>query len=212
MQQKLNSFMSSLANELSKLILASLTFVFVTIPMSAQEELLEEPEVKSEQVKEKMQDQTAEKIDEQMKYFKEKYEFQTTSGFQDTYAAILSVLADMNCQVMQKKDKQDDNGYFKGSIQSDYFVYALKGENKVKDSLETYSYKMPIIRGAIWDNARIQYKFILKENEDNSTNVTVKGELSGREAMVTNQVHFWQTNGWFETMMIEKIKQKLENK
>jgi hypothetical protein len=109
---------------------------------------------------------------------------------------------------MQKKESQTETGALKGNIQSDFCVFSMAGNN-VKDSLEKYSYKLPVIRGAVWENARMQYKFILKENEDLTVNILIKGDLSGREKNVTNEVHFWQSNGIFETQMIDRVKKIL---
>lgn len=212
--QKTKSLLNILGRDISKLVIASLTFVFVSMPLSTQEEMMEEQEVKKTEKpkeEEKLIDETKEKVDEQLRFYKEKYEFTSDKGFTDVWNAIVASLEEIDCQVMQKKETQTESGALKGTIQSDYCVFAMQGgQQKVKDSLEKYSYKMPIIRGAIWQNARMQYKFILKENEDMTTNVLIKGDLSGREGHVTNEVHFWQSNGMFETQMIDRIMKKLK--
>jgi hypothetical protein len=37
----------------------------------------------------------------------------------------------------------------------------------------------------------------------------LKGEMSGREGYVTNEVHFWKSNGYFEHFLVERIKKIL---
>lgn len=204
---------------ITKLMVSSLVFVFITIPTYSQEEMLEEEtpptkiekketEKKEMKIEGEMNDETKEKVNEKLKYFKERYEFVSKKPFTDVWNAVIASLEKIDCQVMQKKESQTETGALKGNIQSDFCVFSMAGNN-VKDSLEKYSYKMPIIRGAIWENARMQYKFILKENDDLSVNVLIKGDLSGREKNVTNEVHFWQSNGMFETQMLDRIRKIL---
>lgn len=214
MNSKLIDFSREFSKDIAKLMIASLVFVFVTIPAFSQEEMIEEEtqvkvEKKEDEKKpESMNDEYKEKVDEKLRYYKEKYEFVSKKQFTEVWNAIIQSLEIINCQVMQKKESQTETGSLKGNIQSDFCVFSMAGNN-VKDSLEKYSLKMPIIRGAVWENARMQYKFILKENEDMTVNILIKGDLSGREKNVTNEVHFWQSNGIFETEMLERIKKIL---
>lgn len=210
MNSKLNIFLSSI----SKLMCASIVFVLISLPSYSQEEMMEEEtptkvEKKEEEKKQDdINDDSKEKVNEKLKFFKEKYEFASMKSFTDVWNSIITALDQINCQVMQKKESQTETGALKGNIQSDFCVFSMAGNN-VKDSLEKYSYKLPVIRGAVWENARMQYKFILKENEDLTVNVLIKGDLSGREKNVTNEVHFWQSNGIFETQMIDRVKKIL---
>ncbi|MFY8161187.1 MAG: hypothetical protein ACOVNU_07640 [Candidatus Kapaibacteriota bacterium] len=210
MNSKLNIFLSSI----SKLMCASIVFVLISLPSYSQEEMMEEEtptkvEKKEEEKKQDdINDDSKEKVNEKLKFFKEKYEFASMKSFTDVWNSIITALDQINCQVMQKKESQTETGALKGNIQSDFCVFSMAGNN-VKDSLEKYSYKLPVIRGAVWENARMQYKFILKENEDLTVNILIKGDLSGREKNVTNEVHFWQSNGIFETQMIDRVKKIL---
>ena len=210
MNSKLNIFLSSI----TKLMCASIVFVLISLPSYSQEEMMEEEtptkvEKKEEEKKQDdINDDSKEKVNEKLKFFKEKYEFASMKSFTDVWNSIITALDQINCQVMQKKESQTETGALKGNIQSDFCVFSMAGNN-VKDSLEKYSYKLPVIRGAVWENARMQYKFILKENEDLTVNILIKGDLSGREKNVTNEVHFWQSNGIFETQMIDRVKKIL---
>lgn len=154
---------------------------------------------------------------ERLKYYKEKYDttYQNTT-FEAVWNATNAAIEGISCMIMQKKNSTDDNGLNKGSIKSDFCVF-VKAEDigsdgkkvDVFDTLDSYSKKVPIIRGADWVNGRTQYKISIKENEDFSVTLTMKVELSGMEAYVTNEVHFWESNGIFEKRMFELITAKL---
>lgn len=205
--KKSNTILTNICKEIFSLAVASLTFLFLANPMIAQEEMLEDNSKKTKKT-ENFNDEQVEKIDERTRYYKEKYELKLEKSWDEVWAACLSVVEDLKCQIMQKKSSQTDEGLNKGSVQTDFCVFA-SGKEEVKDSIIKYSYNMPTIRGGVWENARIQHKFILKEAEDMSVNLLLKSELSGRENNVTNQVHFWQSNGYLETMAIELLKKKL---
>lgn len=143
-------------------------------------------------------------------YFKEKFEEVFTDYyFDEVWNATLQAIDELGCQIATKSNAQDDEGFFKGKIVSDFCVFAMKEKNdEVMDSLMKYSYDLPFIRAGKWDSGRIQYKIIIKEKED-SVEFLLKGEMSGREGYVTNEVHFWKSNGYFEHFLVERIKQIL---
>lgn len=168
----------------------------------------------AQETEEKPQFQEEEKkVDEALKYYKEKYEYLADSKGQFDYfdivrkAAIESV-SEINCQITVDKVLKDDKGFNKGKVFSDYCVFSL-GKDETFGNLKKYSYKVPVIRGGIWENGRMQYKIFLTENEDQSVKIEIKGELSGMESFVTGEVHFWKSNGFFESRMLELIKKKL---
>lgn len=205
--KKSNTLFINIFKEICSLAIASLTFLFLANPLIAQEEMLEDNNKKTKK-SESLNDEQVEKIDEKTRYYKEKYELKLEKTWDEVWQACLAVVDELKCQVMQKKSSQTDEGLNKGSIQTDFCVFA-SGQDIVKDSLIKYSYNLPNIRGGVWENGRIQHKFILKESEDMSINLLLKSELSGRENNVTNQVHFWQSNGYLETVTIELLKKKL---
>ncbi len=153
------------------------------------------------------------KIDESLKFFKEKYEYLADSKGQFDYfdlvqKASAEAITETNCQISVNKVLKDEKGFNKGKVFSDYCVFSL-GKEETFGNLKKYSLKVPVIRGGIWENGRMQYKVLLTENEDQSVNIEVKGEISGMESFVTGEVHFWKSNGFLETKILENIKKKL---
>jgi hypothetical protein len=87
----------------------------------------------------------------------------------------------------------------------------VEGEGKTIDTLQRYSLKVPVIRGGVWINGRMQYKFIIKEQEDGQVHLRLIGEVSGFENYVTSSVHFWESNGILETRMLRRIEENIES-
>jgi hypothetical protein len=206
-----------------------LAFIFVAMPQPAfsqEEEILEEEEViqentqpdkkptkkqeeeiLEEEINTEIQDEGELKKSIKETYYKDKYEKTYDYAFEIVWEAIKKSLADKNCQIAHEKYTQTDEGLYKGSIKSDFCVFAaVANDEDVFDSLKVYSLEVPFIRGGIWLNGRMEYKFKLKENDDGSVYVRLKGKLSGFEDFVTHEVHFWQSNGYFETKMLEAIE------
>ncbi|GAB1370984.1 hypothetical protein MASR1M45_10460 [Candidatus Kapaibacterium sp.] len=148
-----------------------------------------------------------EQVDTKFPYLKDKYEDTLKLGFEQVWEAAVTCIDDINCQIITKSPRQGDDGLYKGTIQSDFCVFAI-GDTVLKN-LKYYSVEVPFIRGGIWANARFQYKIIIRELEDGNCYVRMIGEVSGMESHVTNKVHFWQSNGFKEYQMMERIKMKL---
>lgn len=145
------------------------------------------------------------KIDDRMKYYKkEGYEYTYNYSFEKVYNACKKAIEELGCQIMNESYTQTDEGLYKGKVFSDYCVFATKSDTIV-DALSRYSVKVPIIRGGVWANGRMQYKFILTENKDGTTHLKLTGQISGREEYVTAKVHFWESNGLFEMAILERI-------
>jgi hypothetical protein len=147
--------------------------------------------------------------DAAMKYFKEEYKAELEGVyFEDLWNAVVTSLSEQGCELMTKVQKTNEEGFLKGVMKSEFCVFV--NDNTTFDALKLYSVKMPVIRGGIWMNGRIQYKIILEEiNEGEGTAITISGELSGSEENVTNEVHFWASNGWFETDLLYRVKKKV---
>ncbi|GAB1430412.1 hypothetical protein MASR2M18_12450 [Ignavibacteria bacterium] len=132
--------------------------------------------------------------------------------FPTLWNAIKKTLADIKCDVEVEKNDQGEDNLFKGNIRTGFFII-ITGIDSTKDVMESYSCeddaceKFPYIRGGEWVSGRIQYKFVLKEKEDNTVDVRLEGELSGFEQWVTHKVHFWQSNGVLEHRLLDKIKE-----
>ncbi len=155
-------------------------------------------------------DQGEEEVEPRLKYFKKKYEAEFDNFFDDVWNVCIEVLQSRDCMIAQKNNRQTDEGLYKGKIVSEYCAFAqVEAGEDVYDSLMFYSTKVPVIRGGVWDNGRIQYKIILKETEEETVTLLLRGEISGKESNVTNEVHFWESSGWFEHHLLEEIKERL---
>ena len=148
-----------------------------------------------------------EQVDTRFPYLKDKYEDTLNMPFEKVWESALKCIEDINCQIITKNPRAGDDGLYKGTIQSDFCVFAM-GDTAL-DDMKYYSVELPFIRGGVWVNARFQYKFIIKELESGGCYVRMIGELSGFERHVTNKVHFWQSNGFKEYQMIERLKKEL---
>lgn len=188
------------------LISTLLIFILVNFNSFAQEE-------KKKQEKEQLQfeeefqpekQQPQEDVPDRLKYYKEKYEATFNEQFDVVWRSIKKSLDDIGCMISYEKYQQDDEGFFTGTIKSDFCVFSM-GKDTTFRVLKKYSYEMPLIRGGIWINGRIQYNFKVKENKDGTVYLSFTGRLSGFEDFVTHQVHFWKSNGILETQMLERI-------
>jgi len=200
------------------LVFAALFFVNTNIGL-AQEEIIQEEEelIQEEEQPKEEQLQEEEVIEADIqdegelsksaveKYYKEKYEQTFDYPFEVVWEAIKLSLQEKGYQVAYEKYSQTDEGLYKGSIKSDYCVFSA-GDDTTFATLKKYSYEVPFIRGGIWLNGRMEYKFKLKENDDGSVYVRLKGKISGFEDFVTHEVHFWKSNGIFETRMMKNIE------
>ena len=213
---------------MKKMLLIGCLIIFALLfnPVShllAQEELLEEEGTKKEKPVEKKQEGKKEVQQEELLkeedaakdksykelYFKEKYEDSLSYSFEVVWNAIKLSLENISCLISQEKYSQTDQGLFKGSLKSDYCVFS-QGKDTTFNVLKKYSIEVPYIRGGLWLNGRIQYKFNLTERENNTIYIVLKAELSGWEDFVTHEVHFWKSNGYLETMMMKNIKANCE--
>ncbi len=184
-----------------------------------EEELKEEPRKKTEpkqEESEQIQEYQPELIEdappsesERMKYFKDKYEDNYEKTFEEVWQSVIKSLEDKSCQILKKSYSQTDEGFYKGTIVSDYCVFSL-GKDTTFQTLKKYSVKVPVIRGGVWIAGRFQYKFIINERDDGTVHLLLNGEVSGFEEYVTSQVHFWESNGYMETMMMKQIRRNLQ--
>lgn len=152
------------------------------------------------------------KPDEKLKYYKkEGHELDIQHSFEETFNACVQAVEELGCQVMTKSYSQTDEGMYKGKVYSDYCVFVGKTDTTL-DEIKRYSIAVPNIRGGVWINGRMQYKFILTELPDGNTHVKLKGEVSGREDYVTARVHFWESCGIFEKRILDRIEEILQSR
>lgn len=161
---------------------------------------------------EKLEEGFGDVVKENLKYYKKKYDETYNYPFEVVWASVKKSVADLNCQLMKENYTQNDtSGLFKGSIHTDYCVFSTGSDSTFK-VLRKYSLKVPFIRGGVWVTGRVQFKFVVTERKDATVYLTVKGEISGFEEYVTAQVHFWESNGYLETKILETIKKNLNVK
>jgi len=129
--------------------------------------------------------------------------------FPTVWKAVHKLLEEMKIQIeSEKKSNENAENLYKGNIRTEYYVFAA-GEDTTYDVLERYGVT-PMVRGGVWLTGRIQYKIILKENADNTTDLKLTGDLSGYEGHVTNAVQFWNSNGILEKEFIARLLKKVE--
>lgn len=180
------------------ILLTILVAFFFNMNLIAQEET-------TEQNQEDWESETYIVEDEALKYYQEKYEKEYDALFEDVYNAIKTAISEnMNCMLASENQRQDENGLYKGTIKSDYCVLTV-GSDTTLPVMKRFSLDFPVIRGGVWVNGRVQYKFMLKEKEDGGTYLLMKVELSGKEEYVTREVKFWKSNGVLEKEMFEYI-------
>lgn len=148
-----------------------------------------------------------EESDIKFPYYKDKYEDTLDLPFEKVWEAAVLTIEDINCMIITKNPRQGDDGLYRGTIQSDFCVFAQA--DTVLKNMKYYSIEMPFIRGGVWQNARFQYKYVIKELENGMCSVRMIGEISGFENHVTSKVHFWKSNGFKEFQMLERLKMKL---
>lgn len=172
----------------------------------------EEKEEKEEDEDDWRNQDEVEVEDEKLKYYKESYEDTLDAAFEDVYQICQDLISEYHaCQVaFTPSPVQDDEGYFKGVVKSDYCVYS-RGRDSTWENIQSYGLDVPFIRGGVWETARTQFTFRLYELETGEVRVKLVAQMSGFEEYVTNKFHFWKSNGYEETMMMEKLAKRVED-
>lgn len=126
--------------------------------------------------------------------------------FGKVWRAVKKSMEQVGCtkaQVENKTEPSEEGGLYKGQYFSDFCVLA-QGTDSTKDVIKRYS-DIPRIRGGIWSTFRIQYKFSLREEEGNKTKIILRAQCSGFEEFITQETHFWNSNGILEKQMLERL-------
>jgi len=155
----------------------------------------------------KAQDEEFTTEKEKFPYLKDKYELTVDKPFDQVWESAIKSIDELNCMIASKNSRQDDDGLYKGKIESDFCIFAVG--DTVWQNFKYYAVAPPFIRGGVWETGRFQYKIIIKEEDNGQTYIRVIGEVSGHETHVTDKVHFFKSNGFKETMMLERIKKNL---
>ena len=156
-------------------------------------------------------------VEEDMKYFKEKYEYFYSEPFDIVYSAVKKSIEDIGCMISNDFKKQTEGGLLRCQVNSDYCVF-VEGSDSAFNILKKYSQTraftkdsriIPLIRGGVWKNGRIQYKFTIREQQDKRIYLLMKTEISGYETKSTWLYHFWDSNGIFEHEMSDRIQKNI---
>lgn len=156
-----------------------------------------------------IEDKFKEEIPENLRFFKETYDTTYQVAFEIVYKAVKKSIEDLNCMISKQTYSQTEKGLYKGIIRSDACLFTQDADSTF-DVLKRYSIDMPIIRGGKWVNGRMMYKFTITEVENGKVYLLLKADLSGFEEHVTYLVHFWKSNGWLETIMMEKVANNIK--
>ena len=143
-----------------------------------------------------------------LRFYRAKYDLTFTESFDLVTKAVTAVLEDIQCLTTQNVLKTDKDGFNRQIIKSDFCVF-VEGDSTF-EKLKIFSKEMPFIRGGTWKNGRMQYSFVITEQADGSTYLLLKGNLSGFENYVTNKVHFWESNGQLEQVILDAITEKVK--
>jgi hypothetical protein len=92
----------------------------------------------------------------------------------------------------------------RGFIRSDFRVFA-GGKDTTYKVLERYG-RLPVIRGGTWMAGRVKYEFKVRELAEDLTQVSLVCGISGYEEGVTNEVHFWNSNGILDNEIMAILK------
>ena len=170
-----------------KLFLASAFLVFIALSFSIA------------------QDKANDDTPERLKYFKEKYEASYDAPFEVVWTAVKETITSYGVTVAQQKNSQDEEGLYKGVLKSENIVFA-EGRDTTYQTLQKYHYNMKYIPGGVWSNGRIGYKIILKEVSSGKVNMTMTTEISAFESYVTEEYHYWKSNGLLEKEFLERLE------
>lgn len=124
--------------------------------------------------------------------------------FGKVWRAVKKSMEEVACTKAQVADQgNDDDEFRKGKYVSDYCVLA-QGDDSTKSVIKRYS-EVPRIRGGIWTTFRVQYTFNLREEEGNKTKIILRAQCSGYEEFITQETHFWNSNGILEKQMMDRL-------
>jgi hypothetical protein len=135
------------------------------------------------------------------------FTFVLDGSFGKVWSAVEKAMAVRQCgqaQVKKVVEPEEVDGFYKGTYVSDFCVL-VKGEDSTQDVMEAFG-DLPRIRNGMWISGRVQFRIAVREEQRNKTKVILKAELSGFEEYITNQVHFWNSNGKLEEEMVALIK------
>ncbi len=135
------------------------------------------------------------------------------ASFGKVWTSIKEVMTEFGCpkpQTEKVTEPIEETGLYKGLYISDYCILA-QGEDSTRDKMEVFG-ELPRIRGGIWITGRVQYRINVKEESARNTKIILKAELSGFEEFITNQVHFWVSNGVLEKRMMDLIIKRVQEK
>lgn len=142
-------------------------------------------------------------------YYRDTFKVQVNGEFEKVWNACKEIIAEYGGNLVVNKSSQDDEDRFKGSLKSDAIIL-VEGIDSTLSVLQRYEYDMIYIPNGQWTIGRVIYRVVMKEIDDNTTELTLIVQLSGKEDKITQIFHFFKSNGILEDRFFEKLFAKLK--
>lgn len=142
-------------------------------------------------------------------YYKDTFNIEVKADFEKTWNACKDIIAEYGGNLVVNRSSQDDEGKFKGSLKSDAIIL-VQGIDSTLSVLQRYEYDMVYIPNSQWTIGRVIYRVVMKEIDENTTNLTLFVQLSGKEDKITQIFHFFKSNGILENRFFDKLHEKLK--
>lgn len=142
-------------------------------------------------------------------YYKDTFNIEVKAGFEKVWNSCKEIIAEYGGNLVVNKSSQDDEGRFKGSLKSDAIIL-VQGVDSTMSVLQKYEYDMIYIPNGQWSIGRVIYRVVMKEIDDETTNLTLIVQLSGKEDKITQIFHFFKSNGILENRFFEKLFAKIK--
>lgn len=141
-------------------------------------------------------------------YYKDTFDLKVNAAFEPLWNSAKELISEMGGQLAVQKSYQNDEGLFQGTLKSDNVVLA-EGSDTTFNVLQRYEYKMIYIPNNDWNIGRVNYRLLMSEIDEKTTRLRLFVQLSGFEKRITNQFHFFKSNGLLEKDFIERLYKKL---
>lgn len=151
-----------------------------------------------------------ETVPERLRYFKEKYEENYQTNFDEVWNAVQKFIEEQKCDIETNRIRENDIGKQRGVCKSTLCIFA-HGKDSTFRLIQRYALNPPFIRGGVWTSGRAQYRFIVNDLGEDNVNVVLTTELSGFEEHATFKTHFFNSNGLLEFLAFERLNLLINN-
>lgn len=141
-------------------------------------------------------------------YYKDTFDLKVNAPFETVWNSAKDLITEMGGQLAVQKSFQNDEGLFQGTLKSDNIVLT-EGSDTTFNILQKYEYKMVYIPNNDWNIGRVTYRLLMNEIDETTTRLRLFVQLSGFEKRITNQFHFFKSNGLLEKEFFENLYSKL---